>query len=126
MMLIIEVLTVGAFFGLGISRCWPRARSAVQHGTNFIANGTTDGSAERIAGPAALHKLPNFINQLRSLFAVWSFWSDVLVYNEVANFGRADMTKWNLVGINLVKSFSHSKYSLPRFKITSYDVIPNA
>ena len=125
-MLIIEVLTVGAdFFGLRIWRCWPRG-SAVQHGTNFIANGTTDGSAERIAGPAALHKLPNFINQLRSLFAVWSFWSDVLVHNEVANFGRADMTKWNLVGINLVKPFSRSIYSLPRFKITSYDVIPNA
>ena len=104
------------------------ARSALTYGTNFIANSATNWSAERIAGPATFHKLPNFIGQLGSFITVWSFWSEMLVHNKIAKFARTDMTKGNLVGIDLVKSLSPIMYILyyARVKITSYDVIPNA
>ena len=63
----------------------------VKKGTNVIADSTAERSRERIAGPATLRKLPNLVSQLSNFTIVWSFWSDVLVYDKLAKFGRIDM-----------------------------------
>jgi hypothetical protein len=70
---------------------------------DVIANSATNGSAERIAVPATLRKLPNFVSQLRGFILVWSFWLGLLAHNKVAKFGMTDMTERNLIGIYLLK-----------------------
>jgi hypothetical protein len=127
--LTVNILAIGAdFSGLRfqLRRCLG-TRSSIKYAANVIANSTTRRSAKWIAGPATFRKLPNFISKMRSLVIVRSFWSDMVVHNEVAKFCGIDITERDLFGIDLVKSLGKPDQillQLQRARITSYDVIP--